>query len=86
MHQISASGQSRNVNEEDKKDGVVKHEVIDNLGKNNYQQIKIKAPITGAFYNERYQRGGMTYHCRRNRDNSNCKGRRSLKRVSKDTT
>nr|DAV69999.1 MAG TPA: hypothetical protein [Caudoviricetes sp.] len=37
MHQISASGQSRNVNEEDKKDGVVKHEVIDNLGKNNYQ-------------------------------------------------
>nr|DAN02508.1 MAG TPA: hypothetical protein [Caudoviricetes sp.] len=37
MHQISASGQNRNVNEEDKKDGVVKHEVIDNLGKNNYQ-------------------------------------------------
>nr|DAW71640.1 MAG TPA: hypothetical protein [Caudoviricetes sp.] len=27
----------------------------------------------------------MTYHCRRNRDNSNCKGRRSFKRVSKDT-
>ncbi len=54
----------------------------------NFKRSKTTKSIskTGAFCNEKYKRGGMTYHCRRNRNYCNCKSRRSFKRVSKDTT